>query len=611
MLDVARIKGPPDSRPLEQKQSSYFARHGLTDADAAIAGWCALYVVAFAPFFHFNLWTPRVMLMLATLPFGLRALSRLIRIRDRAAIAAGALLLWALAVGTISDAPFASIVSSNGRWDSVLWWSAAFGMWALGRRLSQRGRVILGAAFLAGCAASGIVGVLQAVVDIDYEPLAPLGKRALGFGVNPVYFGATMAGATAFAVHRYVAGDEHLRPRWLAAVGAGLLFVTLSGSRIALVGGALFVVIGLIRSGIRRGWPLMPGAVAGVAVGTILQRVGGDAESSAADRLTSGGLWPRAQVWNYGWKALLERPFTGYGLGRYRPATQRFYTPGFVREQANDDLVQGWYDPHNYVVQIAVSLGLVGLLLFAWFVISAARRSGGPLLWAAAGIACSWLLQPPSHVTFGLAALLLGASQVEHVEPVHARLRQKLRPGTTVAACAVALALVGWAATADLTVKAVYESGTLADGRRAATWNRFDAPALLTISTAVLDPVAYTEAEAAAVLDWSNRATEYEPGLPLTWAQLGIRQLLFGNEDAAREALERAIELQPYHPLALAVLRTIAQNQGDDELLSLVTRRLDEIDLTGDRSGDGMALQAPSSGVMGAPPGTSGPSLVA
>ena len=60
-------------------------------------------------------------------------------------------------------------------------------------------------------------------------------------------------------------------------------------------------------------------------------------------------------------------------------------------------------------------------------------------------------------------------------------------------------------------------------------------------------------------LRWSERATELEPGLPFMWAQLGIRQLLFGDVDGARVSLEQAIELQPYHPLALVVLRGIAE----------------------------------------------------
>jgi hypothetical protein len=593
MLEVARVEPPPEPQLGPPVSRSFFGRHGLTDGDGAIIGLALVYVVAFAPFFYFNLWTPRLVLLLIALPVGLLAMWQLVRCRDRAAVAAVVLLAWAMSVGALSDAPFASIVSSTGRWDSALWWSAAFSMWALGRHLSDRGRVVLGYGFLVACAASGIVGVLQAVVDIDYQPLAPMGRRALGFSVNPVYFGATMAGAAAFAMHRYVATDRRTRPRWLVAVGAGVLLVTLSGSRIALAACGLFILAALARGGARCAWPLVPGALAGVFAGTLLQRAGGDAESSAAQRLTSGGFWPRLQVWSYGWHAFLDRPITGYGLGRFRPATQRFYTPDFVREQANDDVIQGWYDPHNIVVQIAVSLGVVGLVLFAWFVVVAARRSRGPLLWAAAAIACSWLLQPASHVTFGLAALLLGASQIDEATPAVTRARRRLRPVLAVTAVLVATALAALAVVADLTVKAVDRSASLADGRRAATWNRFDGPALQTISTAVLDPVGYTAEEAAAVLAWSERATQFEPGLPLMWAQLGIRQLLFGDVVAARESLEHAIELQPYHPLALAVLRTVAEDQADEELFELVTQRLARIDLSGDGSEDMSRRRAP------------------
>jgi hypothetical protein len=323
-----------------------------------------------------------------------------------------------------------------------------------------------------------------------------------------------------------------------------------------------------------------------VFVATLLQRGGGSAESSAADRLTVGGIWPRLRIWSYGWRAFLDRPITGYGLGRFRPATERFFSPEFVRREATDDLIQTWYDPHNIVVQIAVSLGVVGLGLFAWFLLSAVRRSHGPWLWAASAIAISWLLEPPSHVTYGLAALLLGASQLGADDGVVRTTPARMRRAVAVPACMAAALLSGWAIVSDLTLNAAYESGDVDDARRAVWWNPLDATVMQTVSTAVLVPTNYSDETAEEVLHWSERATELEPGLPFMWAQLGIRQLLFGDVDGARVSLEHAIELQPYHPLALAVLRNIAQREGDDDLLALVTGRLQEIETAGDDSSD-------------------------
>ena len=349
--------------------------------------------MAFGPFFHSIFWTPRVILLLGALPFGLYELARLVRHRDRTALAGAAIIGWALFVGLISDAPIASIVMAIGRWDSVLWLSSALGLWALGRRLSARGRVALMVAFLGACVASGVIGVFQATFDITYEPLATAGRRASGFGVNPVYFGATMAGAAGCCIREYVTGQSP-SARSLGIVGRRSRSV--SGDAVRITCRARVVRPTCRRRTHPRSVPPFhdPGSdgCGAALVATLLQRSGGSADSSAADRLTVGGIWPRVRVWSYGWRAFLDRPITGYGLGRYRPATQRFYSPEFARREASDDLIQTWFDPHNVVVQVAVSLGVVGLVLFAWFLVSAARRSRGPLLWAASGsrsVGCS------------------------------------------------------------------------------------------------------------------------------------------------------------------------------------------------------------------------------
>ncbi len=272
--------------------NSVTGRLGLTNNDALVAALGALLVVAFGPYFHFVFWTPRAVLLLGALPFGLYELARLVRRRDRPAIAGTVLLAWALFVGLLSDAPYASILIAIGRWDSVLWWSSALGLWALGRRLSPRGRVALGIAFLGACAASGVIGVLQALFDIRYEPLAAAGRRASGFGVNPVYFGATMAGATAYCIRTYVSRSRRPQSWPLAGVALGVLLVTLSGSRVALAACVLLVLAGIASRRSIRSLYLIPAAACGALAATLMQRGGGSADSSAADRLTSGGIWP-------------------------------------------------------------------------------------------------------------------------------------------------------------------------------------------------------------------------------------------------------------------------------------------------------------------------------
>ena len=206
------------------------------------------------------------------------------------------------------------------------------------------------------------------------------------------------------------------------------------------------------RRGAIRTLLLVPIAVVGSALATILQRSVGEASGAATDRLTTSGTWPRSRIWSYGWKAFLDRPITGYGLGRFRPAVQRFFSPSSSAREASDDLIQAWYDPHNIVVQVVVTLGIVGLALFVWFVACLARAdAGGPLVWAAIGIALSWLLQPttPCHVRARRAPARGEPPEHEVVGASVAQSRRARRVFMAIARSSAVL-LAGWAIVSDL-----------------------------------------------------------------------------------------------------------------------------------------------------------------
>ena len=55
--------------------------------------------------------------------------------------------------------------------------------------------------------------------------------------------------------------------------------------------------------------------------------------------------------------------------------------------------------------------------------------------------------------------------------------------------------------------------------------------------------------------------------------------MVYGDVAGARESFEEALRLQPYHPIALQMLRVVAIEQDDDALLRLVDDRLEELDL--------------------------------
>ena len=115
------------------------------------------------------------------------------------------LLGWALVVGMTAPAWRISILPAFNRQEGVWTLAAALGCWALGRRLSAVAREWLGYAFVAACGLSGLVGVLQIALSIQSGPLEMLGDRATGFSENPVYFGATIAGAVGWLAWHFAA----------------------------------------------------------------------------------------------------------------------------------------------------------------------------------------------------------------------------------------------------------------------------------------------------------------------------------------------------------------------------------------------------------------------
>jgi hypothetical protein len=98
----------------------------------------------------------------------------------------------------------------------------------------------------------------------------------------------------------------------------------------------------------------------------------------------------------------------------------------------------------------------------------------------------------------------------------------------------------------------------------------------------VFDPDGTDQALAEQVLEWSTKATELEPDFPYWWMRLGLRQMVIEGPAAARLSFERALDLQPYHPLSLQMLGVIANATGDEDLASLVNRRLTELGYTSD-----------------------------
>ena len=89
-----------------------------------------------------------------------------------------------------------------------------------------------------------------------------------------------------------------------------------------------------------------------------------DHHGSVTDRLSASGAGSRlgSRCGGTGSRRSSIGRSSVMGSAGSDPA-QQYFEPAFVRDNVQDDLLQGWFDSHNIVVQIAVGLGIVGLLL--------------------------------------------------------------------------------------------------------------------------------------------------------------------------------------------------------------------------------------------------------
>jgi hypothetical protein len=520
--------------------------------------------------FVFASFTSRMALLLAAGVPGLVALVDLIRRGDRTARVAGVAVAWIVVAAALSGEPLLALKGTIGRESSGLIMVAALGVWALGRRVSARAARFMPVAVLIGVGVNAIVGIAQVVFDIDTGSLASQFDRATGLTTNPVYFGGLMAAGAALAA------AARVLPLWgrlAATVGFGLA-TNLSGSRVAVAAGLIAVgstvLVGSDAAERRRQLAMPVAFLVGMVLSSIVTATSSGARSSTARLTEDQGGGGRLQVWEYGLSAIGDRPIFGWGFGRFRAATQGRYSANFVAEHASDDLRQAWFDAHNVVIGVAVAAGLVGLALLGWFVVVAATRMRGPLVFFVLALAGTWLLQPPGLVTLPLVLFLAGVA----VPVGDATARCDRIPGRYAAALLVGVVVAGWLTLGDLVLKSATDDADAAAVESAARWFPHDAVVADLVAQSWFieeenDPTLRDE-----VLEWSARAVSNERDRPYFLSRYALRLLVFEEPERAREVLDRSLELEPWHLQSWQLMYSLAVRTEDDELLIVVEGKL-------------------------------------
>lgn len=570
VVETEPDRAPDDAIPeLPRYGRSQFVRWGVTTHDVLVLIAGAVFCIGSGPF-HFNSWTPRMAALLAGLPLGTVILVRMAWRRDRAALAALAFLAWGLIGALASAAPMRSFLGQvDGNTQSVVMFAGVFGFWALARTLSERGRALVGPVLVGALAVSALVGVLQIALDIRTGTLHHVGGRAGGLEGNAVYFSTPLCGAIGWCASTALSAAER-RTRRLSLVGVAFfgLAIGLSGSRVSII--AVVVVCAAVcwQTRALRSLQVPSAAALGLIASLMMQR-SVNAGSDSIQRFSSGGGGERSDLWRAGLSAFREHPVLGWGLGRVRPAIQSFFSPEFVRLYQRDDVGTAWGDVHNVVIQMLVSVGVIGVVLLLLFVVLANRKANFALSLAAVAISLNWLLQPTGLYSLAVAAVFLGAAGTG-ISLTADRTHRGLR-ALTVSCAALGVSLALFLVVADLRLRDAVRGGDPAAIRSAAAWFGDDPLVIDLYVVGSYDPGVARERplrEAAA-----RRLTELEPDMPSWWSELAMTQ--FENDDlpGMRSSIDRALALQPNHLRSWVQLVVYAREVGDDQLVVTALRR--------------------------------------
>ncbi|MDR7449942.1 MAG: O-antigen ligase family protein [Armatimonadota bacterium] len=417
-----------------------------------LAGGALLASVALVP-----LLPPVALKARATLALGALALGALYlwaRTGTRRTSLDGPVLLYlgAAALATLAAPdPLVSFYPSRFRGEGLAVLLALGALTLAGARLGPRAGWWMMVATVTGAVMIGVVAVLE---FYGLDPLPAWGLRRSPAGLfdgrayvtmgNPIFLGAHMVLALPLAL---AAGLDRPRRTWaLTLLAAGVLFAGLvaSQTRGAWVG---LVVALLVLAGLARGRPTVgeqPGRTVGrqgraasasrpsrrvvqaavlfAAVAALMgltrpQAALGGRVASTAD-LSTPSLQIRLYLWRHTLPLVAERPLLGWGfsalVGRFPDYGSPTYRRLFGERLHLID------SPHNELLHVALSTGLVGLAAYLWAWVRAARglwgrwRRGGDRLAAgclaglggyAVWLQSGWSLLGPMNLAWAILAL--------------------------------------------------------------------------------------------------------------------------------------------------------------------------------------------------------------
>lgn len=521
------------------------------------AGLAFLLLVAFSPSVYGIFWSPAAALGPLLAALGLPVAAGLARTGPVAVP-----VRWALAFTAVAAASAAVAGNRTVAVFGLYNWGTGFifvaslaGAYALGAALDAPGRRHLERALVAGVLVNAAVAVPEMLSDLSVFSLGLFDGRSPGLLGNPVFLGGLVAAGPALLAPRFGRRPAAWAPA-VALVGAA---AQLSGSRLVIPILAGTTLAGARPLGRRRGATFVLALLVGFGLGAAITAVGGGTSVAARvseARSAGSGIVPRVEAWRAGLRAVGDRPLLGAGPGRFRAATSQYRTARQVRAEGPD---RYFADAHNWLVEYAVTTGLVGLGALAAWVWTAGRRARGPLAAFAAGLGALQLVQPQSVRLTPVALLALGAAGP--AVPVAWGWARRCTAGVGVAAALAwgALLLAG-----DHYQLRAYLDFHVADAETAdrllPAWPR---PAIL--ASRIHTFVGKTERrpeEIEAAIRWRRVALARDPTDPVLWNDLADILAVEGRLGEARTAYLHALRWDPVSVRAMNGLARLSAESG-------------------------------------------------
>lgn len=382
-------------------------------------------------------------------------------------------------------------------------------------------------------------------VGLAFPRLLDAGSESAAAGLD--------AGATAAALTIAVSG--------VVLAGVGLLLVIADhrvaipprvrrvAARALMVGIAAFLVAGL-------GLAARSGDLPDRAAAAWDEFDGGDPPKTGSARLVSGLQTNRADFWRVALGEFRKHPLVGIGVENFGAA--------YARERRSEE--QPLY-PHSFPLQVLAQTGLVGTVLFAFFLAAALvaaiaairreRETGFAPAAAATVVFAYWLVHGSIDWFWELPALAGPAMAFLALAGFSAKSMPPTRPRSAplLTACAAVLGVI-------VTISFVFPWLAARDVRRAASvWRSDPAAAASAVDRARrFNPLTdRADLVAGAIArrrgDWDAMGEAYEQAAernPHSWyshLQLALARARQGRRGAALDALEVARQLNPSEPL--------------------------------------------------------------